>query len=975
VTRNSGETISKSISSIKKIADEIVIVDLGSIDNTISLCRQMGCTVYKYKWDGASSSVENFALSKCRKEYVLKMSPDEILSQDSLSVVKSILYNKSIKKDSFYFDILNTFNDWVANNPDTNLKKNMNSPDIRLFPNVSKISYEGKEYATVYNSLMSIKDVSVKGSGCSLIKNVKNVKNDKNVIVENMENVISKESRIDDRVGCTAIVILVFNAFNFAKECFDHVKKNTKVDYKIYVINNGSNDSRVDDFFSSRSDVNYIKNEENTGVAKGRNQGIQEALKDKENEYICLLDSDTKVSEGWLSSMVRFLSINKDASMVGPITNACTGYQNVVRNSWVGKYDKDKILQMSKTNGKFSETSYLDRFCQVFRRDLINQIGMLDESFGLIGWEELDFCKRIVQSGMQMYISGASYVFHTWHASTRFNSMSYPLVVNKSSKKYHKKWSHKAIQQREVEEKVHSQDCPNTSIIVLTYNNLDINKRFFEEFEKYTSNYELIVIDNGSNDGTVEYLKSLGCIHKLILNSENQGVIKARNTGLRESSHSYLLCIDNDQIVKKDWLIHLHREMLKGYDMVGVEAWEMSSKHLMPKKRHVLKRGGIKIDYIGAGGCLMKRSMLQDIGIFDERFGMAYYEDPDLCFRAREAGYKIGWCHRRIINHLEHKTLIEGQKDFNYNEELSSSHKFFVEKVNNKKKGKIYKECRIDDIVDSETGNVIDSGDIVNDKNLVFAITTYNRINYLKKCIKTWNETRDRKANWTLVIADDGSSKHTLKYIDELNIEGVDVVVIKNRRRGVHHQTNCIIKYLDSVDFDLCFKVDDDVFFKRKGWDSLYYKEICRTGFDHLVLYQNEWLRSDFYKDYGNLISRASIQNVQGAFFTITPKMVEEVGYFDTEQFGFSGLGHIDYTARACVAGFNELSSVFDVKGSNTYIKLQPRETYRPAISMSERNRENTARVINRKRDIIKSRNISFVEYKDINARNKRYKR
>jgi GT2 family glycosyltransferase len=977
VTRNDADTIEKSISSIRNISSEIIIIDLGSVDNTVALCRKLGCSIYKYKWDGNASKANNFAISKCRKDSILHMYPNEILELSGVGLIDKILSNGKSIKTSYMFDIKESVNDWVANNP--KVKKNASS-SIRMFPKSDRIKYTGIKNSSVEKSIVNSSNIVIKGSSCSLIK-----KNRKDAFVKEdsshrvSDNLIARENKPSIVTGRCAIVMVVYNAFRFSKECFNHIVQNTNSPYKIYVINNGSTESQVHDYFSSVSDIEYIKLDVNGGVGKGRNVGIQEALKDKLNKYICLIDSDTKPSKGWLSPMTEFLSNNKDCSMVGPITNACTGHQNLVKNSWVSKYDKQTIINMSKTNGSFSECSYLDRFCQVFRRDLISKVGILEENFGLIGWEDLDFCKRIVQAGLKMHISGASYVFHTWHASTRYNGMSYPLEVKKSSKAYHKKWNRKIVAQKEIEDadKVDSsvRDNPETSVIVLTYNNLEINKRFFENFQKFTNNYELIVIDNGSTDGTVEYLESLTCINRLIKNSTNQGVIKARNLGLKLSTNPYVVCLDNDQIVKNNWLFLLHKEMGQGYDFVGVEAWEMSDRHLMPKKRHVIKRSGIKIDYVGAGGCLMKKSVLEDIGIYDERFGMAYYEDPDLCYRAKEAGYKIGWCHRNIINHLEHQTLIKGQRDFNFNEELKSSQAFFFEKVTNKRRGEKYVENMLSDKIKEPFEEDELNEDFAKDKHFVLAVTTFDRISYLKECIKTWDETRNKSAKWTLIIADDGSSRYALKYISELKIRGVEKIVIKNKRRGVHHQTNSIINKLSNMDFDVCFKIDDDVFFKRDGWDLLYYKEILKTGLEHLVLYQNEWFRSKFYKSMGNLVSRASIQEVQGAFYTITPSIIDSVGYFDTEQFGFSGLGHIDYTARCCLSGFNELKNVYDVKGSNTYIKLQPRETYKPAIPMVDRNRENTVDVIRKKKRIINGRKKTFIPYKDINAIHMRFKR
>ena len=63
------------------------------------------------------------------------------------------------------------------------------------------------------------------------------------------------------------------------------------------------------------------------------------------------------------------------------------------------------------------------------------------------------------------------------------------------------------------------------SIITLTLNKLDYTKNFIESLKKYTRDFELIIVDNGSSDGTVEYIKSMPEV-KLIQNSENLGFSK-----------------------------------------------------------------------------------------------------------------------------------------------------------------------------------------------------------------------------------------------------------------------------------------------------------------------------------------------------------------------------------------------------------------------------------------------------------------
>ena len=78
--------------------------------------------------------------------------------------------------------------------------------------------------------------------------------------------------------------------------------------------------------------------------------------------------------------------------------------------------------------------------------------------------------------------------------------------------------------------------------------------------------------------------------------------------------------------------------------------------------------------------------------------------------------------------------------------------------------------------------------------NAITAVTTYNRLVYLKEFIKTWNATKSKSIKWSLIIADDGSTDGTLSWLDTLKNAKKDynLFIINNNRKGVHFQTNKI---------------------------------------------------------------------------------------------------------------------------------------------------------------------------------------
>lgn len=222
-----------------------------------------------------------------------------------------------------------------------------------------------------------------------------------------------------------------------------------------------------------------------------------------------------------------------------------------------------------------------------------------------------------------------------------------------------------------------------TAIIVLSHNGLDVTKRFLHALYKYTQNFHLVMIDNASSDGTPAYLTEFSKLQTnmtLVLNDTNLGVIGGRNQGYGiyaalPDKPPYFVFLDNDQFVQPRWLDLHHAAMTEGrYDLIGVEAW-LLNRSFWPVKN--CKKPGEPFSYVGCGGMMIKASVADAIGMFDPQFNPCYFEDPDFCFRARQASFKIGWNYKARVIHLPHQTLGKNAKRWQH---LKSSHTKFREK-------------------------------------------------------------------------------------------------------------------------------------------------------------------------------------------------------------------------------------------------------------------------------------------------------
>jgi len=201
------------------------------------------------------------------------------------------------------------------------------------------------------------------------------------------------------------------------------------------------------------------------------------------------------------------------------------------------------------------------------------------------------------------------------------------------------------------------------SIIVLTFNQLVDTQQCVESLLRYTAygNYEIIFVDNGSTDATREYLQGLQAKHgniTVILNDKNLGFAKANNQGMRVATGDYILLLNNDVVLAEGWLERmiccLESDPSIGVvgpvtnHAVGQQVVDMPGRHDEPGIRkfayiQAMRNAGVWFEtHRIIGFCmLVRKRVIEQIGMLDERFGPGGFEDYDFCLRIHQAGYRI----------------------------------------------------------------------------------------------------------------------------------------------------------------------------------------------------------------------------------------------------------------------------------------------------------------------------------------------
>ena len=194
------------------------------------------------------------------------------------------------------------------------------------------------------------------------------------------------------------------------------------------------------------------------------------------------------------------------------------------------------------------------------------------------------------------------------------------------------------------------------SIIVLNWNGERWMEKCLGSVKENTTyyDYEVIVVDNGSKDGSVELLEKLkkqGLINVLIKNSENKGFAYANNQGFAKAKGQYYFMLNNDTLVTKNWLTNAVNVLESDSKIAAV------GSKLIQHEDYDSKKYGIGPDVEKQTTCgaamLMRKDVIDKIGVLDaENFSPIYGEETDWCYRARSAGFKIMETNSSRIVHL-----------------------------------------------------------------------------------------------------------------------------------------------------------------------------------------------------------------------------------------------------------------------------------------------------------------------------------
>jgi GT2 family glycosyltransferase len=215
------------------------------------------------------------------------------------------------------------------------------------------------------------------------------------------------------------------------------------------------------------------------------------------------------------------------------------------------------------------------------------------------------------------------------------------------------------------------------SIIIVSYNNRELLRHCLQSvYENTNVSYEVFVVDNNSQDNTLQMVQEYYPQVKVIDNQENVGFARANNQALRQAQGRYLLLLNNDTFVLGDCFDQLVRFMDRQPNVGAVSPKLLNSDGVTVQiqgsgvhKKQWLSAKPVPVSFISGAAFMVRRETYKNVGGLDEKF-FFYNEDLDWCKRIRSYGWEIYYYPDSAVIHyggkstgfISSRALVEGIK-------------------------------------------------------------------------------------------------------------------------------------------------------------------------------------------------------------------------------------------------------------------------------------------------------------------------
>ncbi len=464
-----------------------------------------------------------------------------------------------------------------------------------------------------------------------------------------------------------SVVIPVYNVERkMLGDCIESVLQQTYTNWELVLVDDHSDIEEVREtlqLYQNKDKIRVFFREENGGISEASNTGLKKC----KGEFVAFLDCDDLLSANALYEVAKLLNENEELDLI---------YSDEDKISEDGDIRFSPHFKPDWSPDTFLWSNYLNHL-SVYRRSVIEQSGLLRKEFD--GSQDYDFALRFTEHTDREKIGHISKILYHWRA--RKESVAAGISAKPYALDAAKRAKEDAIRRRKLDAyldenaKCDAEPCKyqivyhnhneKVSIIIPSKDNPDILRRCINSILTLTEyrNYEIIVVDNGSNDDNrrmiKEYLAEMSAKYIYDVYSFNFSLMC--NIGAKAAAGEYLLFLNDDiEVIEGDWLSKMLGQASQPWigavgvkllypdstliQHCGIVNYSFGPSNYLAKSddmiNHYFYRNKANYDVIAVtAACLMiSKKKYLEINGFNEKLPNDY-NDVDFCFRLLDKGY------------------------------------------------------------------------------------------------------------------------------------------------------------------------------------------------------------------------------------------------------------------------------------------------------------------------------------------------